>query len=274
MKIGGLELLQDEILTPTFEDIVLLWCLEKVDSSFPGKIRKNFGDQINSGTPLKELEIEIFKYLSEHYSSSIESDRHIDDILSTVNEDFVIKHETNITFNKLEIETIKQELLECQTKNNNAIDKDIPIEDIAKIECDEEVFADNVDQNSEDYPSDALNDDLSHIGIENGKIEHLSIKQEDSENLKLLQNKASAIKQNSAQTCDICNKKLSSKRRLREHLESVHKKTFTCKLCQEVFSIRKDLILHRTEEHKRVCMNIFLCNIFSLGNEIYLLNHN
>ena len=262
MIIGGLELLQDEILTPTFEDIVLLWCLEKVDSSFPGKIRKNFGEQINSGTPLKELEIEIFKYLSEHYSSSIESDRHIDDILSTVNEDFVIKHETNITFNKLEIETIKQELLECQTKNNNAIDKDIPIEDIAKIECDEEVFADNVDQNSEDYLSDALNDDLSDIDIENGKIEHSSIKEEDSENLKLLQNKASAIKQNSAQTCDICNKKLSSKRRLREHLESVHKKTFTCKLCQEVFPSRKDLILHRTEEHKKVCMNNFSCNIF------------
>ncbi len=281
LNLGDLELLQDEILTPTFEDIVLLWCIEKVDSSLPDKIKKNFGEQINNGTPLKELEIDIFKYLSEHYTSSTQSDRHIDDILSTVNDDFEIKHEKNsfsrkknksenyvlefidTTFNKSEIETIKQELFECQTKNNNAIDKDIPIEAIAKIECDEEVFADNVDQTSGDFSEDdqldALNDDLLdlELDIENGKIEHTLIKEEDGENLKLLQSKSSEIKRNSTQTCDVCNKKHSSKRRLREHLESVHGKTFTCKLCQEVFSSRKDLILHRAEEHKRVCIRIF-----------------
>ena len=29
--LGNFELLEDEILSPTFEEVILLWCLEKID---------------------------------------------------------------------------------------------------------------------------------------------------------------------------------------------------------------------------------------------------
>ena len=57
------ELLDDEIISPTFEEIILLWCLEKIDPKLPLQVKRAFNEQFKSKTSLCELQTEIFEVL-------------------------------------------------------------------------------------------------------------------------------------------------------------------------------------------------------------------
>ena len=65
---GELELLQDEILSPTFEEVILLWCLDKVQPNLSRKIRPEFNDKLGTGVPMVQLKDEIFKFCSQGYN--------------------------------------------------------------------------------------------------------------------------------------------------------------------------------------------------------------
>ena len=39
-------LTQDEILSPTFEEVIVLWCLEKIDPSLPKLVKETFRNQL------------------------------------------------------------------------------------------------------------------------------------------------------------------------------------------------------------------------------------
>ena len=57
------ELNMDEMLSPTFEEIVVLWCLEKIDTRLPRQVKEAFGERVIGNVTLKDLQKEIFQYL-------------------------------------------------------------------------------------------------------------------------------------------------------------------------------------------------------------------
>ena len=61
--LRSLELSMDEILSPTFEEIIVLWCLEKIDTRLPRQVKEAFGERVVGNVTLKDLQKEIFQYL-------------------------------------------------------------------------------------------------------------------------------------------------------------------------------------------------------------------
>ena len=57
------ELLDDEIISPTFEEVILIWCLEKIDPKLPLQLKEAFNEQLKSKISLCELQTEIFEVL-------------------------------------------------------------------------------------------------------------------------------------------------------------------------------------------------------------------
>ena len=48
---GGKQLSEDEILSPSFEDAIVLWSLEKIDPRLPKKVRKDYEHRLTGNTP-------------------------------------------------------------------------------------------------------------------------------------------------------------------------------------------------------------------------------
>ena len=61
---GSEVLLEDEILSPTFEEVIILWCLDKVSPNLSTNVRSAFNHQLNDGISIKELKDDIFQYFS------------------------------------------------------------------------------------------------------------------------------------------------------------------------------------------------------------------
>ena len=59
---GHEKLIQDEIFSPTFEELLIILCLDKVESNLSKKIKPIFNDKLNSGNSLHQLKDEIFSY--------------------------------------------------------------------------------------------------------------------------------------------------------------------------------------------------------------------
>ena len=67
-RIGDYELLQDEIITPTFEEVIILWCLDKVQPNLSRKVKIAFNDKLTEGISIHEFKNEIFHHFSGNYS--------------------------------------------------------------------------------------------------------------------------------------------------------------------------------------------------------------
>ena len=73
-KLGDAFLLQDEIISPTFEEVIILWCIDKINPNLSKKIKLNFHENLNTGVSINELKDEIFKlFSSKHFSEEIKS---------------------------------------------------------------------------------------------------------------------------------------------------------------------------------------------------------
>ena len=59
--LNNKELKEDENISPTFEETIVLWCLEKIDSRLPMHVSKTFGHQMVENTTLKDLQVQIFQ---------------------------------------------------------------------------------------------------------------------------------------------------------------------------------------------------------------------
>ena len=59
--LNNKELVEDEGISPTFEETIVLWCLEKIDSRLPMHVNKTFGHQMVGNTTLKDLQVQIFQ---------------------------------------------------------------------------------------------------------------------------------------------------------------------------------------------------------------------
>ena len=55
---------EDEQLSPSFENPIVLWTLEKIDPRLPAKVKKNYGYQMTGDTTLKDLQPIIFQNIS------------------------------------------------------------------------------------------------------------------------------------------------------------------------------------------------------------------
>ena len=52
-----------EQLSPSFENAIVLWALEKIDPRLPGKVKKNYGHQMTGDITLKDIQNEIDWFL-------------------------------------------------------------------------------------------------------------------------------------------------------------------------------------------------------------------
>ena len=60
-RIPDDRLAQDEKLSPTFEDMIIIWALEKIDARLPGKVRKDYEGRLHGDTYLWNLQPQIFQ---------------------------------------------------------------------------------------------------------------------------------------------------------------------------------------------------------------------
>ena len=58
---NNLELTEDEKLSPSFDNAIVLWSLEKIDPRLPPKVKRNYGHQMTGNTTLKDIQPIIFE---------------------------------------------------------------------------------------------------------------------------------------------------------------------------------------------------------------------
>ena len=58
---GGAALTEDETLSPSFEDTIVLWALEKIDKRLPKKVRRDYEHRLSNGTYLIDMQVTIFQ---------------------------------------------------------------------------------------------------------------------------------------------------------------------------------------------------------------------
>ena len=58
---GGKALDDNEVLSPSFEDTIVLWSLEKIDPRLPKKVRKDYEHRLTGNTYLIDLQVTIFQ---------------------------------------------------------------------------------------------------------------------------------------------------------------------------------------------------------------------
>ena len=57
----GAKLKEDEVLSPSFEEAIVLWTLEKIDPRLPMKVSKEYEHRLGQGTYLSDLHSSIFQ---------------------------------------------------------------------------------------------------------------------------------------------------------------------------------------------------------------------
>ena len=60
-RIAGDKLAADEKLSPSFEDIIIIWVLERIDRRLPAKVRKDYEHRLYGDTFLWDLQSVIFQ---------------------------------------------------------------------------------------------------------------------------------------------------------------------------------------------------------------------
>ena len=66
-------MLEDEIISPTFENIIILWCLEKIDPCLPNFIKDTFINQLQTNISLLDIHNEIFQVIPEFLECDIKN---------------------------------------------------------------------------------------------------------------------------------------------------------------------------------------------------------
>ena len=54
-------LAEDEQLSPSFENAIVMWSLEKIDGRLPAKVKKNYGHQMTGNTTLRDIQTVVFE---------------------------------------------------------------------------------------------------------------------------------------------------------------------------------------------------------------------
>ena len=54
---------EDEKLSPTFENAIVLWSLDKIDPRLPAKVKRNYGHQMTGNITLRDVQPVIFEHI-------------------------------------------------------------------------------------------------------------------------------------------------------------------------------------------------------------------
>ena len=54
---------EDEKLSPTFENAIVLWALDKIDPRLPAKVKRNYGHQMTGNVTLRDVQPVIFEHI-------------------------------------------------------------------------------------------------------------------------------------------------------------------------------------------------------------------
>ena len=57
-------LAEDKKLSPSFEDAIVLWTLEKINPKLPSKVRKDYEHRLGGNTYLNDLLLTIFQSIT------------------------------------------------------------------------------------------------------------------------------------------------------------------------------------------------------------------
>jgi len=77
-KVNDDILLEDEVISPTFDEIIMIWSLEKINPHLPQLVQVTFSDQLCHGTSLKDLQEDIFEFIPA-LLEKIDSQENIED---------------------------------------------------------------------------------------------------------------------------------------------------------------------------------------------------
>ena len=62
---NGTLLTEDEQLSPSFENAIVLWTLEKIDPRLPAKVKKNYGHQMTGNVTLRDIQPVVFENIAD-----------------------------------------------------------------------------------------------------------------------------------------------------------------------------------------------------------------
>lgn len=241
-QIGFEEIQQDEVLSPTFEEVIILWCLHTINPNLPSKVKPTFNQRLKAGLSITEFKDDIFQYFSENDFVKEETSKLIcdkckeylqvtkkdpDQFPVSLDDMLDIKQDIDDLYSEDDID------IKGERETNYEYDPTEPYIQINGKEFDEDFSPDN----SEDYNDSNNADDKKGISK---KV-------------------CSKIKKHNKPTkCDICLKTFAGERRLKEHMQRKHdpankkssKTLFSCKPCKEAFNSIDELKKHRSEAHK------------------------
>ena len=114
------ELLDDEIISPTFEEVILIWCLEKIDPKLPLQLKEAFNEQLKSKISLCELQTEIFEVLPILLNYN-DNEKSIINNIDEVTVKIVVKNEGATDTEIILEDAFKEEKLDGEFQKNNQV---------------------------------------------------------------------------------------------------------------------------------------------------------
>ena len=222
---------EDEIISPTFEEVIVLWCLERIDAGLPNQVFEQFGMHLVQGSSLKELQEEIFEFIPNLLEAS------------------ETKHRTHAMI-KREMEN------EVNHKNVRPVDY---LEAEMDFEDDENILKSIEADDPYKCPVTECN---KTCATEAGMIKHISWSHdpEGDAEYHISDEMIQAWEEKKSIKCprDDCDKMLLSQRGMSEHMR-VHKRVkevnkhvsniWKCPKCTNEFQMRENLIHHLADDH-------------------------
>ena len=71
---NGFALTEDEKLSPSFENAIILWTLEKIDPRLPAKVKRDYGHQMTGNITLKDVQPVVFENITTMLEDLDQSD--------------------------------------------------------------------------------------------------------------------------------------------------------------------------------------------------------
>ena len=234
---------QDEIISPTFQEVIILWALEKMHPDISKKVQHQFSEQFKAGDSVNILLTEILNFLS--------SKEICDDILNKSKQTNICRLcEKQITKSDPEVKAVVENGDDLYIKSEE-IEALVDISSshlTVKGEKDAAYLYLTDNSNDDNYlePLDTKENDI-YSGESNfdpnGDLEDFP--ENDNEIGKVVKSKLEVknIK------CDICSQICKGEERLNQHIQKKHQKVFECKTCGDIFNDSKILKTHRVYAH-------------------------
>lgn len=227
-------LLVEEIISPTFEEVIILWCLEKIDQELPLKVEQKFGSEFSSSS-LHDLKDKIFLAIPDLLESNVVLYDH--ETLLEVDEN----GKTNI---KMESVGEKIQIINKDSTNIKAEPiKEIATEKVTPINAD---TSDDITQfcvMCDSHISEAIYQE--HIKTCNNKSYPCNLCYKVFDNTNDYRNHGKTHVIRKVENCEICLSRVHPNS-LAEHREKQHSERFCC---DEFFKSDWKLYIHK-KNHK------------------------